>query len=149
MDDQVMLAGMSGLLADGVAARRDHPVSLPGINAWVRLTGSKLETLIDSMLRTTVASLRAVMSAAALTPADIGTILTVGGCARIPQVAQLLDTELGRAAPLRSNLVNVIGVLGVESVGERARTCDLLRVDRPRVDRHGATLEEHLDVGGH
>lgn len=104
LDDQAMLAGMATLLTDCVTAREalsarsvvTIPVSLPGLDARVRLTGDELRTLIDPTLRATVDSVRAAISSAGLRPADVSTVLVTGGCARMPAVAQLLATELGR-----------------------------------------------------
>ncbi|MGQ0777011.1 MAG: Hsp70 family protein [Pseudonocardiales bacterium] len=104
LDDQAMLAGMAGLLADCVTAREalsarpavTIPVALPGLDARVRLTDDELETLVEPTLRATVDTLRAAISAAGLRLADVDTVLISGGCARMPLVAQLLTTELDR-----------------------------------------------------
>ncbi|MGH3914458.1 MAG: Hsp70 family protein [Pseudonocardiaceae bacterium] len=108
LDDPVVLAGMAALLRNCVAAREalcdrpevTIPVSLPGLQAELQLTTDDLETLLNPTLRATVATLRATISAAALTPHDVDTVLVTGGCARMPQVARMLTTDLGRPVAL-------------------------------------------------
>ncbi|MGH3914457.1 MAG: Hsp70 family protein [Pseudonocardiaceae bacterium] len=104
LDDQVMLAGMAALLADCVTAREtlttrsevSIPVSLPGLEAQVRLTGDELEKLVAPTLRASVHSVRAAISVAGLRPGDVSKVLVTGGCAGMPAVARLLGTELRR-----------------------------------------------------
>ncbi|MGH8574766.1 MAG: Hsp70 family protein, partial [Gammaproteobacteria bacterium] len=104
LDDEAVLAGMAQLLAACVAAREalyNQPevtisVSLPDLQAEVRLTRDELDTLIATPLRATMTALRAAITAAALTPSVISTVVVTGGCARMPQVARLLTADLGR-----------------------------------------------------
>ncbi|MGH3903827.1 MAG: Hsp70 family protein [Pseudonocardiaceae bacterium] len=104
LDDEAVLAGMAQLLAACVAAREalsnqldvTIPVSLPDLQAEVRLTRDELEILIAAPLRATVTGLRAAITTAQLTPSVISTVVVTGGCAGMPQVARLLTADLGR-----------------------------------------------------
>ncbi|HEU0088674.1 MAG TPA: Hsp70 family protein, partial [Pseudonocardiaceae bacterium] len=104
LEDPAVLSGMAQLLAGCVTAREaldvqaeaTIPVSLPDLQAEIRLTADELAALVEPALRATVPALREAITTAQLTPSAIETVVLTGGCARMPQVARLLTAELGR-----------------------------------------------------
>ena len=74
------------------------PVLLPQVQSQVTLTRAEFEDLIRPQLTESVDVLRRTLASAGVAPADLDAVLVVGGSSRIPLVAQLLATELGRPA---------------------------------------------------
>jgi len=72
------------------------PVLLPHVQSQVSMTRAELDDLIRPHITDTVDALRRTLASAGLGPADLDVVLVVGGSARIPLVADLLETELGR-----------------------------------------------------
>ena len=72
------------------------PVAAPGITTSVRLHRTEFDDMIRSQLAETVHALRRTMDSAQLSPAELGTVLLVGGSSRIPLVAQLLSSEFNQ-----------------------------------------------------
>lgn len=72
------------------------PVLLPHVQSQVSLTRAEFDDLIRPQITETVDALRRTLASAGLGPADLDAVLVVGGSARIPLVADLLETELGR-----------------------------------------------------
>jgi molecular chaperone DnaK len=72
------------------------PVMLPNRQTEVRLTRAEFESAIRPALARTVAALRRALRSADLTPSDVGKVLLVGGSSRIPLVAEVVGSELGR-----------------------------------------------------
>ncbi len=64
--------------------------------ASVNLTRSGLDTLTESALRWLVASCRAVVARAGYTLSEVSGLVLVGGGARLPMAAHILDSELGQ-----------------------------------------------------
>jgi molecular chaperone DnaK (HSP70) len=103
-EDPVVRAGMALLLEDCMLAREalsDNtetlvPVALPGVDAWIELTRSQLESMIRPALHEGIQALRDAVAAAQLTVPELDTVLVTGGVARTPLVATLLTEELGR-----------------------------------------------------
>ena len=110
-DDPVVRAGMALLLEDCVLAREalsDNtetlvPVALPGVDAWIELTRSQLESMIRPALHDGIQALRDAVAAAQLTVPELDTVLVTGGVARTPLVASLLTEELGRPVTVSSD----------------------------------------------
>lgn len=71
------------------------PVIVPGSTTQVRLTRAEFEDAIRAAIGDTVTAMGCAISSAGLTPADLSTVLLVGGSSRIPLVAQLLSAEFG------------------------------------------------------
>ncbi len=72
------------------------PVLAPGIHTQVRLIRAEFEDLIRPHITDTIHALRHALRHADVDPTDLDAILLVGGSSRIPLIAQLLSTELGR-----------------------------------------------------
>jgi hypothetical protein len=71
-------------------------VTLPDLVRQVRLTRSEFEDLIRPALVDTVLCLRRAMASAGVSPPDLAAVVLAGGSSRIPLVAEMLGTELGR-----------------------------------------------------
>ena len=72
------------------------PVMLPTMQTQVRITRAELERMIRPLLGTTIASLHRAFESAGVEPADIRSVLLVGGSSRIPLVAEMIGAEVGR-----------------------------------------------------
>lgn len=72
------------------------PVLLPGVQQQVRLVRSDFEALIEEPVRETVDALERSLVQLDLQPADLSTVLLIGGSSRIPLVAQLVSEQLDR-----------------------------------------------------
>lgn len=75
-------------------------VMLPTIQTEIRLTRPEFEAMIRLRLSDTVDALRRAMKSAGVAPQQIGRVLLVGGSSRIPLVAQMVTSELGRPVAL-------------------------------------------------
>ena len=103
-DDPATQAAVSRLRDECKAAKEalssdtdtSIPVLLPGVQNEVRLTRTEFETMILPSVVDTVATTTRAIREAGLEPGDVGRVLLVGGSARVPLVAQLLNEELGR-----------------------------------------------------
>jgi molecular chaperone DnaK len=72
------------------------PVLLPNLSTEVRLTRAELEEMVRPALLDSVAALRRALTSAQVTPEQLHSVLLVGGSSRMPIVAQLVGTALGR-----------------------------------------------------
>ena len=72
------------------------PVLLPGVQQQVRLVRAEFEALIEEPVRETVDALEQSLARLHLEPADLSTVLLIGGSSRIPLVAQLVSEQLDR-----------------------------------------------------
>ncbi|MBW0107014.1 Hsp70 family protein, partial [Pseudonocardia sp. KRD291] len=72
------------------------PVLLPAMQTEVRLTRGEFEDMIRPSVVATVDSMRRALRSAGVTPAELQTVLLVGGSSRIPAVARTVAAELGR-----------------------------------------------------
>jgi hypothetical protein len=70
------------------------PVLLPQVQAQVRLSRAEFEDLIRPQVARTVEALGRTLRSAGLGPADLDTVLLVGGSSRVPLVAQLISAAL-------------------------------------------------------
>ena len=62
----------------------------------VRITRTEFEEMCRSPIRQTLSLMSRVIKAAGVTPADLSTILLVGGSSRVPLVAEMVSAEFGR-----------------------------------------------------
>ncbi|QXQ12845.1 Hsp70 family protein [Skermania piniformis] len=103
-DDAATIAAVARLRAECVDAKEmlssdtdvSIPVLLPGFGIEVRLTRAELEEMARPMLRSTVDVLRRTLASAQVEPAELDSVLLVGGASRMPLVAQMVGAELGR-----------------------------------------------------
>jgi actin-like ATPase involved in cell morphogenesis len=72
------------------------PVLLPNLQTEVRLTRSEFEDMIRPAINETIVALRRSIRSANVSSDEITAVLLVGGSSRIPLVAQMVATELGR-----------------------------------------------------
>ena len=72
------------------------PVMLPGRHTEVRLTRTELEAMVRPALDETIAATTRALRTAGLQASDLRAIVLVGGSSRIPLVAQLVTSALGR-----------------------------------------------------
>jgi molecular chaperone DnaK len=72
------------------------PVMLPTLQTEVRLTRAEFEALVRPTLQDTIGALQRSLRAAAVEPDAVDAVLLVGGSSRIPLVAQLVGSEVGR-----------------------------------------------------
>jgi actin-like ATPase involved in cell morphogenesis len=70
-------------------------VSLPGYSTTVRLGRQEFASLVTPALRDSISMTTHVLSAAGVQPSDLAAIVLVGGCCRMPIVAELLQREFG------------------------------------------------------
>lgn len=107
-DDPVAQAAVSRLRDECVAAKEalssdtevSIPVILPNVQTEVRLTRAEFEAMIRPALGDTLVVLNRSLRSAGVTPADLHSVLLVGGSSRIPLIAQLVGAELGRPVAL-------------------------------------------------
>jgi molecular chaperone DnaK len=62
----------------------------------VKLTRSKLESLVDELLQRTIAPCKKALKDAGLSPSDIDEVILVGGMTRMPKVGQLVKEFFGK-----------------------------------------------------
>jgi actin-like ATPase involved in cell morphogenesis len=71
-------------------------VLLPTVSAEVRLTRSELEAVVRPLLKDSIEALRRTIRSAGYAPEALGSVLLLGGSSRMPIVAQMIGSELGR-----------------------------------------------------
>jgi molecular chaperone DnaK len=96
------------------------PVLLPELQTEVRLTRGEFERMTRPAIGATIASLRRALQSAQVDPAQLHTVLLVGGSSRIPMVAHLVSAELGCPTSVDAHPKHAIA-LGAAAVGA-ART---------------------------
>ncbi len=72
------------------------PVILPNLVTEVRLTRAELEAMVRPALHDTIAALRRALRSAGVSAEELHSVLLVGGSSRMPVVAQMVGSELGR-----------------------------------------------------
>jgi actin-like ATPase involved in cell morphogenesis len=95
------------------------PVLLPSTQTEVRCTRSELENMIRPPLVETVTALERAVRSAGLEPAAVSHVLLVGGSSRIPIVAQMVSSELGRPVAVDAHPKHAVA-LGAAIVAARA-----------------------------
>jgi len=95
------------------------PVLLPTTQTEVRTTRAELEDMIRGPLMETVSAMERALRSASLEPAQVAHILLVGGSSRIPMVAQLVSSQLGRPVAVDAHPKHAIA-LGAAIVAARA-----------------------------
>ncbi|GAB1640176.1 Hsp70 family protein [Krasilnikovia sp. MM14-A1259] len=72
------------------------PVLLPNVSTDVRLTRAEFEAMVRPALHGSVEALQRALRSADCSPEQVHSVLLVGGSSRMPIVAQLVGSELGR-----------------------------------------------------
>jgi molecular chaperone DnaK len=71
----------------------------------VKISRSKLESLIEPLIAKTLEPIQALLTEAALQPKDIDEIILVGGQAKTPRIADALETFFGKP-PLKNSAIS-------------------------------------------
>lgn len=106
--DPAVFAAVAGLRRECTSAKEalSHdtevlvPVRLPGAHTQVRLGRAEFEETIRPAVLETVDAMRRAIDSAVVAPPDLTALLLVGGSSRIPRVAQLVSTGIGRSVPV-------------------------------------------------
>jgi len=91
-------------------------VTLPGVSQTVRLTRAEFEDMIRPAIGDTLACMQRALASAGVGPQDLASVILVGGSSRIPLVAQMLGTELGRPIAVASHPKSSVA-LGAARIG--------------------------------
>jgi actin-like ATPase involved in cell morphogenesis len=130
-DDPASLAALARVRQECVDAKEalsadtetSIPVMLPGLNTEVRLTRAEFEGMIRVPLLETVAALRRALQSAHVDADALAAVLLVGGSSRIPMIAQMVSTELGRSVAVDADPKHTIALgaalAAIEDVQER------------------------------
>jgi len=126
-DDPQALAAVSRLRIECTQAKEGLsldseirvPVLLPNVQTQVRVTRAELEEMIRPTLAETVTALERALRSASLTPDAVDHVLLVGGSSRIPLVAQLVSSGLGRPVAVDTHPKHAVA-LGAAIVAARA-----------------------------
>ena len=110
------------------------PVLLPELQTEVRLTRGEFEKMIRPAIGATIASLRRALQSARIDPAQLHTVLLVGGSSRIPMVAHLVSAELGRPTSVDAHPKHAIA-LGAAAVGADTTGIGAAAIAETAVDR--------------
>ncbi len=73
------------------------PVTLGGVQHWVRLTRAEFEEMIRPDLDRTVEAMYRAFGSAGVAASELDAIVLTGGSSRIPLVSRLIAAEFGRA----------------------------------------------------
>ncbi|MEZ5408973.1 MAG: Hsp70 family protein [Acidimicrobiales bacterium] len=103
-EDPTALLAVTRLRQDCVAAKEalssdtdaSIAVALPGLHTEVRITRQEFENLIRPALSDSLEAMRRALRSASLSAEDVSRVLLVGGSSRIPLVAQMVSSDLGR-----------------------------------------------------
>ena len=105
------------------------PVSLPGYQTTIRLSRQEFVSLVRPALRESVEMTGRVLRSAGVQGSDLGAIFLVGGCSRMPIVAELLQREFEAPIALGTHPEYdvAIGTLLVSHAGELGAAADSKR----------------------
>ncbi|MEO5315346.1 Hsp70 family protein [Pseudarthrobacter sp. CC12] len=121
------------------------PVLLPGVQQQVRLVRSEFEALIEEPVRETVDALEHSLAQLHLAPADLSTVLLIGGSSRIPLVAQVVSEELDRPIAVDADPKSSI-CLGAAVAALLAHTAAALEAAAPAGTEAKKTLAAGTDA---
>jgi actin-like ATPase involved in cell morphogenesis len=107
-DDTAVLSAVARLRQECVAAKEaltadtdaTVPVLLPATQTEVRLTRPELETMIRPSIAASIAALERALRSASVSPAEVTSVLLVGGSSRVPLVASMVGEALERPVAL-------------------------------------------------
>jgi len=137
-DDPLVISGVSRLRDECVAAKialssdtdATVPVLLPGIQTEVRITRSEFESLIRPSLSDSIGAIHRALESAGVTPEELSRVLLVGGSSRIPLIAQMVSSELGRPVAVDADPKHAVA-LGAASFAGGAMVADAAAATTP------------------
>ena len=110
----------------------DIPVLLPTAQATVRITRAEFETAIRPAIAQAIDALQRAIASAGLEPSQLDAILLAGGSSRIPLVAEMLTSELGRPVAVDAHPKHVVALGAALAAGTEATVSEgPLRVTPP------------------
>jgi len=129
-DDPATVAAVSRLRRECVEAKETLswdtdtaiPVALPNQRTEIRITRSEFEDLIRPALGDTVDAMRRALSSADVEPAELRSVLLVGGSSRIPLVGQMLVAALGRPTAIDVHPKHAVALGAALLSGQQAST---------------------------
>jgi actin-like ATPase involved in cell morphogenesis len=86
------------------------PVVLPSLQTEIRLTRTEFEKMIKPAIDETIEALRRALRVADVEPEAVSKVLLVGGSSRIPLVAQMVSTELGRPVAVDAHPKHAVAI---------------------------------------
>jgi actin-like ATPase involved in cell morphogenesis len=107
------------------------PVLLPNVSTEVRLTRAELESMVRPALSDSIEALKRAIRSAGVTPEQLHAVLLVGGSSRMPIVAQLVGTELGRPVAVDAHPKHAVA-LGAAFVASAAPAAAAAAASGPR-----------------
>jgi molecular chaperone DnaK len=126
-DDPQAVAAVARLRADCTVGKESLsqdsetrvPVLLPTVQTEVRVTRGELESLVRPTLAETVTALERAIRTAGIEAGAVDHVLLVGGSSRMPLVAELVSSGLGRPVGVDAHPKHAIAV-GAAIVAARA-----------------------------
>ncbi|MFN2478686.1 MAG: Hsp70 family protein [Pseudonocardiaceae bacterium] len=115
------------------------PVFLPGGRFDVHLARSDFEDMVRGSIESTIRTLLQTLQSAQVEPADLRTVLLVGGSSRIPLVARMVSAELGCCTVVDTHPQHVVA-LGAATLAAHASPP---QHDRPQHDRRQRYGRQH------
>ena len=106
------------------------PVLLPTVQTQVRLTRAEFEAMVRPAIADTIAALSRSLRSANVEPADVSAVLLVGGSSRIPLVAQMISSELGRPVAVNAHPKHSVA-LGAAVAAAAAQGTETAEVSPP------------------
>ena len=127
-DDPSTLAAVARLRQECVEAKEalssdtdvSIPVLLPNLQTEVRLTRAEFEGLIRPTLGDAIIALERALRSAAVSAADVTTVLLVGGSSRIPLVTQMVSSAVGRPVAVDAHPKHGVALGAALHAAERA-----------------------------
>lgn len=95
------------------------PVVLPNLQVDLRLTRAELEEMIRPTIGETIAALHRALANAGVGAEELQAVLLVGGSSRIPLVAEMVSSAMGRPVSVNAHPKHAIA-LGAAIVAARA-----------------------------
>jgi len=97
-------------------------VLLPTVTAEVRLTRAELEAMVRPGILDSIEALRTEIRSAGYSPQALTSVLLVGGSSRMPIVAQLVGSELGRPVAVDANPKHAVALGAAWQAGNAIAT---------------------------
>ena len=127
-NDPVALSAMARLRQECVEAKEalssdsevSIPVVLPTIATEVRLTRAEFERMITPTLAPTLTAMQRALRSAGVTPDQVNSILLAGGSSRIPLVAQMIGTEMGRPVAVDAHPKHTVALGAAKAAADAA-----------------------------